>query len=175
MLNYDPDGSPFKSVDPTVQSNVWVDQIVIDNLKRMEEAGCSFDLMMEPNQYQSIFEALEQVPNLKVIVDHRGCRLAKPFNLEFLQSQEYLDAMEKFASMPNVYMKISMFGWSDPKWENGDAIIKETIKLIKLFGPERCMFATNFPIDNNANMGGWTMRDFVKVFKKIAKGFTSAD
>ena len=37
------------------------------------------------------------------------------------------------------------------------------------------MFATNFPIDNNANMGGWTMKDFVKVFKKIAKEFNPAE
>ena len=128
--------------------------------------------MSEPNQWPSIFEALEQVPKLKVIVDHRGCRLAKPFNLEFLQSQEYLDAMKKFASMPNVYMKISMFGWSDPKWENGDAILEETIKLIKLFGPERCMFASNFPIDSNANMGSWTMARYVEAFNTICREFT---
>ena len=138
----------------------------------MEEAGCTYDLMAEPNQWPSIFEALETVPNLKVIVDHRGCRLAKPFNLEFLQSQEYLDAMKKFASMQNVYMKISMFGWSDPKWENGDAILGETIKLIKLFGPERCMFASNFPIDCNENMGSWTMKGYVEAFGTICREFT---
>ena len=171
LLNYD-ETAPIKSVDLTVKKNVWEDQIVRDNLKRMEEVGCTYDLMMEPNQYPAIFEALETVPNLKVIVDHRGCRLARPFNLEFIQSQEYLDAMKKFASMPNVFMKISMFGWSDPKWENGDAIVEETIKLIKLFGPQRCMFGTNFPIDCNANMGGWTMKGFVEVFDKICKEFT---
>ena len=34
------------------------------------------------------------------------------------------------------------------------------------------MFATNYPVDNNAMLGSWTMKDFLKTFNAIAKDFT---
>ena len=82
----------------------------------MEEAGCSWDMMMEQIQWPSILEALETVPDLTVILDHRATRLAGSSKIQFLKSKGYKDTMEKFAAMPKVYMKISMFGISDPTW-----------------------------------------------------------
>ena len=83
--------------------------------------------------------------------------------------------MKKFAARPKTYIKLSMFGFSDMTWQKGDIVIQKAIDLVKLFGPERCMFATNFPVDNNASMGGWTMKDMLKTFDAIAKNFTTAE
>ena len=165
----------MKSCDKTITKNVFSEQIVKDNFKKIEAAGASFDLMMEPCQYKDVFECLETVPDLTIILGHRGVQLCTPPGIEFLKSQEYWDAMKKFAARPKVYMKLSMFGYSDPKWENGDVVIEKAIELVKLFGPERCMFATNFPVDNYSFLGGWTMKDMLKTFDAIAKEFTPAE
>ena len=51
-------------------------------------------------------------------------------------------------------------------------MIAKSIELIKLFTPQRCMFATNFPVDNADIFGTWTMKDMLKTFHAIAKDFT---
>ena len=111
---------------------------------------------------------LDTVPNLVVIIDHRGF----PKTVEQIQSEEYWNGMQRFAAMKNVYMKISFFARTDAKWEQGDVVIAKSIELIKLFTPARCMFATNFPVDNAALFGTWTMKDMLKTFHEIAKDFT---
>ena len=79
--------------------------------------------------------------------------------------------MKRFAAMPNVYMKVSFFALTDPKWEKGDVVIDKSIELVKLFTPQRCMFATNFPVDNTEIFGAWTMKDMLKTFHQIANNF----
>ena len=84
--------------------------------------------------------------------------------------------MKRFASMPKVYMKISFFAWTDPDWKDGQIVIEKAVELIKLFGPKRCMFATNFPVDNADRFsGGWTMKKMIETFKEIAKNFTEEE
>ena len=83
--------------------------------------------------------------------------------------------MKRFAAMPNVYMKISFFGRTDAKWEQGDVVIAKSIELIKLFKPQKCMFATNFPVDNAEVFGTWTMKHMLDIFHTIAKDFTPAE
>ena len=83
--------------------------------------------------------------------------------------------MKKFAARPKTYIKLSFFACSDFKWKRGDIVIEKAIELVKLFGANRCMFATNFPIDNMPMLGGWTMKDMLKTYKAIAKDFTPAE
>ena len=155
--------------------NVFSEQIVRDNFKRLEAAGGSFDLNIEPSQYEDALKLLDTVPNLTVILGHRGVSIFTPPNIAFLQSQEYWDAMKKFAARPKTYIKLSFFACSDFKWKRGDIVIEKAIELVKLFGANRCMFATNFPIDNMPMLGGWTMKDMLKTYKEIAKDFTPAE
>ena len=83
--------------------------------------------------------------------------------------------MKRFAAMPKVYMKISFFARTDPKWEKGDVVIAKAIELTKLFTPQKCMFATNFPVDNADVFSAWTMKDMLKTFHEIASNFTPAE
>ena len=96
--------------------------------------------------------------------------------MEQLKSNEYWDGMKRFAAMPKTYMKISYFAETDPDWKNGDTVIEKAVELIRLFGPNRCMFATNFPCDNAERFaGGWTMKKMLDTFKEIGKNFTEEE
>ena len=79
----------------------------------MEAAGGSFDLLLNVPQYQEAADVLDTVPNLTVILDHRGW----PTSIDELNSQEYWDGLKRFAAMPNVFMKISFFANTDPQWK----------------------------------------------------------
>ena len=54
-------------------------------------------------------------------------------------------AMTAMAAEPNTLVKLSEFGLKNAPWNYSEnrAIVLETIEL---FGPERCMFASNFPV-----------------------------
>ena len=49
VLNYD-EGAEV-NMDPAVTSNRFLEQAVKDNFKVMEEAGASFEFMLNPHQY----------------------------------------------------------------------------------------------------------------------------
>ena len=54
--------------------------------------------------------------------------------------------MEQFAGQANTAVKISGIGVPGKKWTaelNGD-VVRQTIEV---FGVDRCMFASNFPVD----------------------------
>lgn len=55
-------------------------------------------------------------------------------------------AVKRAASAPNVTIKISGIGLKDRPWSIDDnrGIIRDTIEI---FGPDRCLFASNFPVD----------------------------
>ena len=54
--------------------------------------------------------------------------------------------MRALAEHPHVSVKISGFGMFDPAW-TVDSIRPFVRTIIDLFGVDRCMFASNFPVD----------------------------
>ena len=143
ILNWDPALGDKQWPDTEVVTNRFLDDKVKANFKALEEADVTYELHLNPLQYQSAADVLDTVPNLRVIINHRGT----PNNIDQNKSEEYWNGMKRFAAMPNVYMKISFFARTDPKWEDPDYMLQASIDLVKLFTPKKCMFATNFPVD----------------------------
>ena len=61
------------------------------------------------------------------------------------------EGIAALAALPHVHVKLSMVGYSVPGWQ-ADAAKEEEVKAafrycIEQFGTERCMFASNFPVD----------------------------
>jgi predicted TIM-barrel fold metal-dependent hydrolase len=54
-------------------------------------------------------------------------------------------SMEIIARQPNVHLKISEFGLRDQAWDyaSNRIVVRDALAI---FGVERCMFATNFPV-----------------------------
>jgi predicted TIM-barrel fold metal-dependent hydrolase len=55
--------------------------------------------------------------------------------------------MALIAKNPNAFMKLSMLVYTDPSWSDNQVVVDAVKKAIDLFGSERCMFASNFPVD----------------------------
>ena len=51
-----------------------------------------------------------------------------------------------------MYLKISMLCYTDPKWDENAQFVDTVKGLIKLFGVDRCCFASNYPVDTK---DGW--------------------
>lgn len=82
-------------------------------------------------------------PDIPIILNHTG--LPADRSAEGLAG--WKAAMRALASCPNVAVKISGLGQPGQPWTvaaNRDIVLT----AIDLFGPSRCMFASNFPVDS---------------------------
>jgi predicted TIM-barrel fold metal-dependent hydrolase len=85
---------------------------------------------------------IEADPALQFIVFHTG----SPRRRDAESMRLLRNGMRALAQQPNVAVKISGLGMYDRAWttETIRPLVKETITL---FGHERCMFASKFPVD----------------------------
>lgn len=108
----------------------------------LERFGLSFDLQTPWWHLPEAAELAAAHPGIQVILNHTG--LPADRSPEGLAG--WRRAMAVLAEMPNVAVKISGLGVPGRPWtvEANRRIVLDTIEL---FGPERCMFASNFPVD----------------------------
>ena len=115
---------------------------------------------------------------------HEGARLAADFEdttivlnhtgLPADRSAEgiaaWQQAMKRLARCPNVNVKISGIGVPGQPWQV--ATQREVVlTAIELFGPSRCMFASNFPVDSLCG----SFADIFAGFDEITHDFTTAE
>ena len=78
--------------------------------------------------------------------------------------------MARFAAEPNVRVKISGLGQRDRPWSVSENrwIVEE---IIAMFGPNRAMFASNFPVDSLCG----SFDTIYSGFKQIAVRYSHAN
>jgi predicted TIM-barrel fold metal-dependent hydrolase len=116
-----------------------------DGFALLQKYGFSFDLQTPWWHFEAAAALARDFPKTQIIIVHAG--------LPADRSEEALAgwraALETVAKEPNVAIKISGLGRPGLPWTltaNG-AIIRDTINI---FGPERAMFASNYPVDRLA-------------------------
>jgi predicted TIM-barrel fold metal-dependent hydrolase len=118
--------------NPTLQRNV----------ARLADYGWSFDLQVFAGQMKGAAELAASAPKVTFILQHAGM-------LEDTSEhgwKVWREGMRKLAAAPNVMTKLSALGTfihkNDP--QHIAAVVRETVGI---FGPDRCMFGSNFPIE----------------------------
>ena len=128
--------------------------------------GLSFDLQTPWWHLAEARELADDFGDTQIILNHTG--------LPADRSSEGLDgwrvSMRRLAAAPNVAVKISGLGQAGKPWsvEANRAIVLDTIDL---FGPERCMFASNFPVDSLVA----SFDTIFSGFSEITAGFSAAE
>jgi predicted TIM-barrel fold metal-dependent hydrolase len=142
--------------DPNVQRNVDL----------LADYGLAFDLQVFAGQMDGAAELARACPNVTFVLQHSGM-------LEDLSDDgrtTWKAQMRKLAAEPNVTSKLSAFGTfihrNDPA--HIERILHDTLAI---FGAERCLFGSNFPIEKI-----WTgYRDLIEAFLKAAGDLSAAD
>ena len=96
------------------------------------------------------------------MLDHIGSlRLSGDHSRDEAALAVWHRGMRALASVPHVHVKLSFLGYTTPGWARDDAktqVVRDLVRgVIALFGAERCMFASNFPVDRDPD-GGCTAR-----------------
>jgi len=113
-----------------------------DNLALLGELGLSFDLQLTPSQMPRIAEVLADTPGTQVALCHCG----SPWDQSTAGIASWREGLQLLAGLPNVYCKISGLGMFDHDW-SVDSIRPIVESCIEIFGAERSMFGSNFPVD----------------------------
>ncbi len=112
------------------------------NFSLLRDEGLSFDLQLYPEQMQEAAEFLSDHADTPVIIDHAG----SPYDQGSDGISRWRDGMARLADLPNTSVKLCGFGMFDRNW-NGDSIRPIIATIAELFGPQRTLFASNFPVD----------------------------
>ncbi len=147
--------TPDLARDPNVQKNV----------ARLADYGWVFDLQVFTGQMDSACDLVDACPAVTFVLQHAGM-------LEDLSDEgraAWRKAMKQLAKRENAVTKLSAFGTfihdNDPahiEWMVGETV--------KIFGAERCLFGSNFPIEKL-----WTTyRKLTNAFLKAADGMSAA-
>lgn len=130
--NAKPGGPPGGMTDTAFQTG----------FQRLGDEGLMFDLQTPWWHLHEAMEMSQLSPHTTIILNHSGM----PVDRSDTGIAGWQSALKDFSTLPNAYLKISGLGIRDRPWQLDDNY--EIIRYcIETFGAERCMFASNFPVD----------------------------
>ncbi len=149
-------------------------------LAAVARAGLSYDAMLYHRQVPELTALARVMPDLPIVLDHIGCIIGVgPYqghkHETFLRWRRDMHAL---ADCPNVAVKIGGFGMiiCGARWHERDtppssdelaAAWRPYVETcIDLFGPDRCMFESNFPVDKAM----YSYRTLWNAFKRLTAG-----
>lgn len=114
----------------------------IDGLKELARRDLAFDFLAKPPNLPYIPQVMNQVPDLRVVVDH----IAKPLIADHVV-EPWLTDMRKVASINGVHCKISgMITEADHQNWTIDDLRPYVHHVLGMFGSDRLMFGTDWPV-----------------------------
>ncbi|WP_296573111.1 amidohydrolase family protein [Phreatobacter sp.] len=157
------------AADPDLATNPTLQR----NIARLSDYGWSFDLQVFAGQMAGAAALADACPGVTFVLQHAGM-------LEDLSEggmEAWRAGMAMLAARPNVVSKLSGLGTFLRRNDPGHVamVVRETLAL---FGAERCLFGSNFPIEKlwttyaallDAHRAAVPAGDHAAVFSSTAK------
>jgi predicted TIM-barrel fold metal-dependent hydrolase len=120
----------------TMQDDRWLRGFAL-----LEKYGLSWDLRVPAWHLAEAAQVAHAFPDTKIVLNHTGF----PWDRSEEGLATWRRLMERIAREPNVHLKVSEFGLKDRPWDY-ESNRRIVLDAIAIFGIERCLFATNFPV-----------------------------
>jgi L-fuconolactonase len=132
---------------------------VLRGLHELARRDLPYDLLLRPPHLPLIPELADKAPGLRMVIDH----IAKPL-IASRQLEPWAVDMERVARIPGIHCKLSgMITEADHQNLTSQALRPYVQHVLQLFGPDRLMFGSDWPVCLLA--GSW---------KKVLAAFTQA-
>jgi predicted TIM-barrel fold metal-dependent hydrolase len=115
----------------------------LSNFGKLARHGLSFDLQVFPGQLRQAAALAANHPDTLIILDHAGM----PIERAAWGITDWQRGMLELSRRHNVVTKISALGTNDHHWTE-ESIRVFVLETIRIFGPDRTMFGSNFPVDS---------------------------
>jgi L-fuconolactonase len=132
---------------------------VLDGLKELARRSIPFDLLLRPRHLPVACELADRVPSLALMIDH----MAKP-RIAAGEMEPWASDIARAAAIPHMHVKISGL-ITEAEWKTWvpDHLRPYVQHVWHLFGPERCLFGSDWPVCLQAG-----------IWKEVLAGFTQA-
>ena len=175
-------------IENTAAHNVK-EQLASDNFRAgarvLAGKGLSLEGWLYSPQLPELAEFAKVVPNLTIILNHIGglLRVGPYANREDEVMATWRRGIAAVAECPNVSIKLGGIGMTRTgfDWHERDKPIgsEELAKsmspfityCIEQFGPERCMFESNFPVDKVS----FSYHVMYNAFKRLSAGYSASE
>ena len=156
-----------------------------NGVRELGRRGLTYDTWHYHHQNRAFAELARAVPDTVLILDHFGTPLGVgqyAGQRAAIFAQWKIDIAE-IARCPNVMAKLGGLAMPDNGWlwderarpATSDELVEAQrayyLHTIECFGPERCMFESNFPVDKRSI----SYRVLWNALKKIAAGFSESE
>ena len=147
--------------------------------------GLSLDTMLSFPQLPELAAMAQAVPELPIILNHIGgiSRVGIYANRDAEVGEAWRQGITAVAACPNVTVKLGGMGM--PRWgfrwharevpigseELAEAMAPWMNYVIAAFGPNRCMFESNFPPDKVS----YSYNVMYNAFKRLSRGYSPAE
>jgi L-fuconolactonase len=116
---------------------------VLRGLQAVGDAHLAYDLLVRTRELRSAHEVARRFPDIPFVIDHIG----KPRIPAAPRDPDWEQAMAPFARLDNVSCKLSGMV-TEATWSGwtADDIAPYVRRVLDWFGPERCMFGSDWPV-----------------------------
>lgn len=147
--------------------------------------GLGFDACFYHHQLPAVIALARAFPDTLIVADHLGSPLAHGSYAGRREEawREWRPLIAQLATCPNVVIKLggqgmwfAGFGWNEQPVPPGSAEVAATLGdriryAIDLFGPERAMFESNFPVDRSS----MSYAVLWNAFKRLSQGYSPTE
>jgi predicted TIM-barrel fold metal-dependent hydrolase len=162
ILNWHPD----PVLTHRERADLLTDPAWLAGFAALRQFGLSFDLQVFPAQLRQAAALAAEHGDIPIVLDHAGM----PIERDPAALDRWKRDVTAVAAEPNTTVKISALGTNDHHWTI-DSIRRIVLDTIDAFGPSRCMFASNFPVDGLYS----TFGELFEAFDTITTGFEPAE
>ena len=157
---------PRSNSAPGGEPGAMADLVWREGFALLAPLGLSFDLQTPWWHLCEARTLADKFPSTQIILNHSGL----PSDRSHDGLNKWYIAMKDLSGAPNVSVKLSGLGQQKKSWtiESNRNIILRTIDL---FGVDRCMFGSNFPVDSLC--GGFT--EIFSGFFQIVADFSNQE
>lgn len=131
------------------------------SLSLFRDLRLSFDLMVTAHQLEQATALVGAFPDTRFILNHCGA----PLDRDPEGMARWRAAMTALAGAPNVSVKLSDPTAFDPGWTY-ESVRAVLLHLIDAFGPDRCLFGSDWPVAGlSIGFSQW-----VSLFRRVVAG-----
>ena len=156
-----------------------------EGAKVLTQKGLCLDIMLSFPQMPELADFAKAVPELPIILNHIGAlnRVGIYANRDAEVTAAWREGIAAVAACPNVTVKLGGlgmprmgFGWHAREIPVGSEELAESMSpwmnyCIEQFGPDRCMFESNFPPDKVS----YSYNVMYNAFKRLTKAYSDSD
>jgi L-fuconolactonase len=168
-----------------VEAGLYLSDPFRNGFKHLEPMGLSFDAWLLEPQLPDVIDLARAFPDTTIVLDHVGTPLGRGIYEGRLPERfaVWRDNIRELAKSPKVVVKLGGLAMafcnfpsflSEPRAPSMQLAAEWAPYIgtcIEAFGPERCMFESNFPVD----MGACDYATLWNAFKHIAKGASATE